>query len=122
MISSSATSHFCPISSQDLAHWLRTNVPDKLWSVDGEERLSAPLDFPCTTEDLATTLYNINQVLQVQVPVSIDHLTEPTLTMAIQRFPVSPGEPDEFMSFSFYWEGQSPEDAWVLSEDLIGDS
>jgi hypothetical protein len=122
MISTSSTSHFCPISSPGLANWLRRNHPDKLWSVDGEDKLSAHLDFPCSTEDLANTLHNINKTLQVQVPDFVDQLNEATLDKAIQRFPVSPGESDEFMSFSLYWEGQSPEDAWALSEDLIEDN
>jgi hypothetical protein len=122
MISTSSKSHFSPISSQDLASWLRMFVPNKLWSIDGEERLSAHLDFPCTTEDLATRLHDINQTLQVQVPDFVQQLNESTLEKAILRLPVSPGESDEFISFSLYWEGQSPEDAWVLSEDLTEDS
>lgn len=122
MISTSSPSHFCSISSLGLANWLRRNHPDKSWSIDGEEKLSSHLDFPCSTEDLATTLHNINKTLRIQVPDSVDQLDESTLDKAIQRFPVSPGERNEFMSFSLYWEGESPEDAWVLSEDLIEDS
>ena len=122
MITPPATSRFSPISSQDFANWLRRNVPDKLWSVDGEETLSAKLDFPCSTEDLATTLHDINQVLQIQVPDSDEGLSERTMDKAILRFPVSPGDSDQFISFSLYWEDQGPEDAWVLSEDLPEDS
>lgn len=122
MISTSSKSHYCPISSSSLAKWLRRNHLNTLWSVDGEEKLSAHLDFPCSTEDLATTLYAINKTLHVQVPDSVDQLNDSTLDQAIQRFPVSPGESDKFMSFSLYWEDQNPEDTWVLSEDLTEDS
>ncbi|GDX77652.1 hypothetical protein LBMAG41_27310 [Cyanobium sp.] len=122
MISTSSKSHYCPISSLALANWLRRNHPDKLWSIDGEEKLSAHLDFPCSTEDLATKLHAINERLQVQVPKSVDQLDDSTLDQAVQHFPVSPGESDEFMSFSLYWADQSPEDAWALSEDLTEDS
>lgn len=122
MITPTASSHFRPISSQDFANWLRSNVPNRLWSVDGEETLSAQLDFPCSTEELAATFHKINQVLQIQVPDFIEGLSKMMLNSAILHFPVSPGNPDQFISFSLYWEGQGPEDAWVLSEDLPEDS
>ena len=121
MTSTASTSHFCSIPSQIFAIWLRGNLPDKLWSVDGEDRLSAHLDFPCSTEDLASTLQNINQALLVQVPISIDQLNEFNLSEAMIHIPVSPGESNEFVSFLLFWEDQSPEDAWALSQDLIED-
>jgi hypothetical protein len=37
------------------------------------------------------------------------------------HIPVSPGESNEFVSFLLFWEDQSPEDAWALSQDLIED-
>lgn len=121
MTSTASTSHFCSIPSQVFASWIRGNLPDKLWSVDGEDRLSAHLDFPCSTEDLASTLHSINQTLKVQVPASIDQLDVSNLGQAIIPVPVSPGESVELASFFLFWEDQSPEDAWALSQDLIED-
>lgn len=82
---------------------------------------AAHLDFPCSTEDLASTLHSINQTLKVQVPASIDQLDESNLGQAIIPVPVSPGESEELVSFFLFWEDQSPEDAWALSQDLIED-
>lgn len=121
MTSTASTSHFCSIPSQVFASWIRGHHPDKLWSVDGEDRLSAHLDFPCSTEDLASTLHSINRTLKVQVPASIDQLDESNLGQAIIPVPVSPGESEELVSFFLFWEDQSPEDAWALSQDLIED-
>lgn len=119
MTISPVTSHFCPISSQGFANWLRKNVPDKLWSIDGEDDLSAHLDFPCPTEDLAAALHNVHRDLQAQVYEYIENLDEDNLDKAILHFPRSPGEPEELVSFLLYWNGQSPEDAWTLSENPI---
>jgi hypothetical protein len=121
MTSTASTSHFCSIPSQAFASWLRDNLPDKLWSVDGEDRLSAHLDFPCSTEDLASTLHSINQKLQVQAPASINRLDESNLAEAMIHNPASPGESNEFVSFFLFWEDQSPEDIWALFQDLIED-
>jgi hypothetical protein len=122
MTSPSLASHFCPISSQDLAIWLRKNVPEKLWSVDGEERLSAHLDFPCSTEDLATALDGLNQQVQVLAPDTVGQLDASNLESAILHSPVAPGDPKTYMLFNLCWEGQESEDAWALSEDLTEDS
>lgn len=121
MTSTASTSHFCLIPSQAFANWLRGNLPDKLWSADGEDRLSAHLDFPCSTEDLASTLHSISQKLQVQAPVSINKLDESNLAEAMIHIPASPGESNGFVSFFLFWEDQSPEDVWALSQDLIED-
>ena len=121
MTSTASTSHFCSIPSQVFASWIRGHHPDKLWSVDGEDRLSAHLDFPCSTEDLASTLHSINRTLKVQVPASIDQLDESNLGQAIIPVPVSPGESEELVSFFLFWEDQSTEDAWALYKDLIED-
>ena len=119
MFTPSVTSHYCPISSQAFADWLLRNVPGKQWSVDGEETLSAHLDFPCTTEDLASTLRSTNHILQVQVPKMVEKLDEGTLKEAIQHIPVSPGSTRTFIQFSICWEGHDVDNAWVLSQDLI---
>jgi hypothetical protein len=121
MTSTASTSQFLSISSQAVASWLCDNLPDTLWSVDGEDRLSAHLDFPCSTEDLASTLRSINQTLVVQAPDSICQLDESNLAEAIINIPASPGDSDGFVSFILFWEDQKPEDAWVLSQDLIED-
>jgi hypothetical protein len=121
MTSTASTSHFLSISSQAVASWLSCKLPDTLWSVDGEDRLSAHLDFPCSTEDLASTLRSINQTLKVQAPDSICQLDESNLDEAIINIPESPGDSDGFVSFILFWEDQKPEDAWVLSQDLIED-
>lgn len=121
MTSTASTSHFLSISSQAVASWLCGNHPDTLWSVDGEDRLSGHLDFPCSTEDLASTLRSINQTLKVQTPESICQLDESNLAEAIINIPASPGGSDGFVSFILFWEDQKSEDAWVLSQDLIED-
>jgi hypothetical protein len=121
MTSTASTSHFLSISSQAVASWLCGNLPDTLWSVDGDDKLSAHLDFPCSTEDLASTLRSINQSLKVQAPDSICQLDESNLAEAMIHIPASPGESDGFVSFVLSWEDQNPEDAWVLSQDLIKD-
>ena len=122
MITPSLASHFRPISSQDLASWLREHVPERLWSVDGEERLSAHLDFPCSTEDLATALGDLNQQVQVMVPDTVEQLDASNLGSAILHSPVAPGDSKTYMLFNLYWEGQDSEDAWSLLEDLTEDS
>ena len=122
MISPSPTYHFRTISSEDFAIWLRRNVHDKSWSVDGEERLSAHLDFPCSTEDLATAFDELNEKVHVQVPDTVEQLDISNLQLAILYPPVAPGDSRTYMLFNLYWEGKDSEDAWSLSEDLTEDT
>ncbi len=49
----------------------------------------------------------------------VENLDEDNLDKAILHFPRSPGETEELVSFLLYWSGQSPEDAWTLSENPI---
>jgi hypothetical protein len=68
---------------------------------------------------LAAALHNIHRDLQAQVLEYVEKLDEGNLDKAILHFPRSPGEPEELVSFLLYWNGQSPEDAWTLSENPI---
>ena len=119
MITPTTEFQYRPVQAQMLAEWLSRNASDKLWSVDGDDRLASSLDFPCPTDELATVLGSINMMIQVQTPSAIDELNVSNLDQAIFRIPASPEATEAtLISFNLYWEDQSQDDSWILSEDL----
>jgi hypothetical protein len=120
MITPTTEVQYRPVQAQMLAEWLSRNASDKLWSVDGDDRLASSLDFPCPTDELAEVLRSMNMIIQVQAPSMIDKLTLSNLDRAIFRIPASPEATEAtLMSFNLYWEDQTQDDSWILSEDLI---
>lgn len=113
--------HFLPIPSNDFSSWLLSNYPSKLWTVDEDYELSGHLDFPCSTEDLASELCKVNRILQVMAPDHIGALDLSTLDRAVIHHPTST-EHITYISLYLRWEEQTPEETWILSEcSFIGE-
>ena len=60
--------NYVEIDAQLLADWLRTQPPEKLWTIDGEDSLAGAFSFPCESEDMARVLGGLGTVR-----VFVDH-------------------------------------------------
>ena len=110
------------VRSPQLATWLRQANPDSWWSVDGDPLLTALLDFPCPTEELALQLDQLDRDLVVEsLPDDDEAVGQPITTddlAGLVRTIPSTQAPDAPPSQTLYlcWRGDV--DEWVLAEEV----
>jgi hypothetical protein len=106
-----ATAH--DIKASQFADWLAREAGDRLWTVDGEDRLLESLRLPCSGEELSRVLREIGGRLRVFI--SWDHSD----TKDLSEFADTE---DGGRVFEVAWLNKDkPGPHWVIAEDTLAE-
>lgn len=104
------------LDASELAHWLDKHARDRLWTVDGDPRITGMLSLPCPGSELAAALKGMRDRLRVFAPEGAQASSPDELQSLAQE---EYGE----LVFEVAWllpdgtQGQR----WVLSEDKLAE-
>ena len=104
------------VKTDVLALWLDRQPITSWWRVDGDPRLSGLVSFPCTGREMANTLREFSEPLQIR-SVSNREVEQGEIdlvrldNLALQDAPEGP----RILRFS--WRDYQPENEWELIED-----
>jgi hypothetical protein len=111
----SAADHDLDLDASALADWLARHAADRLWTVDGDPRITGMLSLPCPGWELAATLKELGGRLRVFAPPGAQASSPDELEKLAQE---EGGE----LVFEVAWllDG-TPGQRWVLAQDTFAE-
>ncbi len=98
-----------------LADWLAQHAGERLWTVDGEDRITGALRLPCPGRDLAAALKSWGGRLRVFGPQGAQASSVSDLPNLAER-------EDGGLVFEVAWlSGGAEGEHWVLAEDTLAE-
>jgi hypothetical protein len=104
------------LDASTLADWLAQHAGDRLWTVDGEARISGTLPLPCPGRELAATLKAWGGRLRVFGSQGAQASSPDELAKLAD-------EEDGGLVFEVAWlSNGTPGERWILAEDTLAEA
>lgn len=106
------------LSAEELANWLNERAPDRLWSVDGEDRIQEALSVPCSGTELAAELRRRGGRLRLIGPTDTTGSQHPELGLLSR---VAHVDGDEIALYAAWLNDDVPGREWLIVTDLLAE-
>ena len=118
MVESQTMSATIDLTAEEFANWLVEQAPDRLWGVDGEDRIEMTLSLPCPGTELAAELKRRGGRLRLSGPPGAN--TSPHRDLGRLSL-VAYGKDDEII-FRVAWLNDGNEGReWFVETDLLAE-